>query len=207
MLPLTFGDGVLLGFAHRQFECACRPIRQRRAEVRARDRSRQEERRTRSGRRFRSRRHPSPEWCPSRISATAELKGGDDDFQDYYCPSIEWNWGDGTVSEATNDCEPYEARVSQIKRRYTQSAHLQAPRRVSHRLPAEAPRQGADLADHARQAAWRGILTARAASSTIGAHIFRRIWRATQSDTRKSAPLVASAMSVAEGMAALAGCE
>ena len=58
---------------------------------------------------------------PVRVSATAEFKGGDDDFQDYYCPAIEWNWGDGTVSQAANDCEPYEPGVSQIKRRFTQS--------------------------------------------------------------------------------------
>src|SRR5262245_61971099 len=54
---------------------------------------------------------PGTGMVPARISATAEFKGGDDDFQDYYCPSIEWNWGDGTVSEASNDCEPYEAGV------------------------------------------------------------------------------------------------
>jgi hypothetical protein len=64
---------------------------------------------------------PGTGMVPARISATAEFKGGDDDFQDYYCPTIEWNWGDGTVSEASNDCEPYEAGVSQIRRRYTQS--------------------------------------------------------------------------------------
>ena len=58
---------------------------------------------------------------PVRVTATAEFKGGDDDYQEYYCPTIEWNWGDGTVSEAANDCEPYEAGVSQIRRRFTQS--------------------------------------------------------------------------------------
>jgi hypothetical protein len=58
---------------------------------------------------------------PARISATAEFKGGDDDFQEYYCPTIEWNWGDGTVSEASADCDPYEPGVSQIRRRYTVS--------------------------------------------------------------------------------------
>lgn len=62
---------------------------------------------------------PGTGMVPVRISATAEFKGGDDDFRDYYCPTIEWNWGDGTVSEASADCEPYEAGVSQIKRRYT----------------------------------------------------------------------------------------
>ena len=70
---------------------------------------------------------PVTGMVPARISATAEFKGGDDDFQDYYCPSIEWNWGDGTVSEASSDCEPYEARVSQIKRRYTQSHTYKRP--------------------------------------------------------------------------------
>ena len=64
---------------------------------------------------------PGTGMVPVRISATAEFKGGDDDFHDYYCPAIEWNWGDGTVSEASIDCEPYEAGVSQIRRRYTQS--------------------------------------------------------------------------------------
>lgn len=61
---------------------------------------------------------PGTGMVPIRVSATAEFKGGDDDFQDYYCPAIEWNWGDGTVSEASNDCEPYESGVSTIRRRY-----------------------------------------------------------------------------------------
>ena len=64
---------------------------------------------------------PGTGMVPIRVAATAEFKGGDDDFQDYYCPSIEWNWGDGTVSEEAKDCEPYEAGVSQIRRRFTQS--------------------------------------------------------------------------------------
>jgi hypothetical protein len=62
---------------------------------------------------------PGTGMVPVRVTATAEFKGGDDDFQEYYCPTIEWNWGDGTVSEATADCEPYEAGVSQFRRRYT----------------------------------------------------------------------------------------
>lgn len=64
---------------------------------------------------------PGTGIVPVRISATAEFKGGDDDFQEYYCPTIEWIWGDGTVSESSNDCEPYEAGKSQIRRRYTAS--------------------------------------------------------------------------------------
>ena len=56
---------------------------------------------------------------PARITLTAELAGGPDDFAEYYCPSVEWEWGDDTTSESTIDCEPYEAGKSQIKRRYT----------------------------------------------------------------------------------------
>jgi hypothetical protein len=56
---------------------------------------------------------------PARIVLTAELVGGADDFQEFYCPSVEWAWGDDTVSESTVDCDPYEAGKSQIKRRFT----------------------------------------------------------------------------------------
>ena len=62
---------------------------------------------------------PATGMVPVRVSATAEFKGGDDDYREYYCPAVEWNWGDGTVSEAAVDCQPYEAGVSQFRRRYT----------------------------------------------------------------------------------------
>jgi hypothetical protein len=56
---------------------------------------------------------------PARIVLTAELVGGADDFQEFYCPTVEWAWGDDTVSESTVDCDPYEPGKSQIKRRFT----------------------------------------------------------------------------------------
>ena len=31
--------------------------------------------------------------APTRVSLRADLVGGADDYQDFYCPSIEWNWG------------------------------------------------------------------------------------------------------------------
>ena len=82
---------------------------------------------------------PGTGMVPVRISATAELKGGDDDFQEYYCPTIEWNWGDGTVSESSADCEPYEAGVSQIRRRFTVSHTYKraGAYRISFRLKAK----------------------------------------------------------------------
>ena len=50
---------------------------------------------------------------------TAELVGGDNDFEDFYCPAVEWEWGDGTKSESASDCAPYEPGKSEIKRRFT----------------------------------------------------------------------------------------
>lgn len=62
--------------------------------------------------------NPAFAFAPARIVLRADLKGGTDDYEDYYCPGVEWEWGDGTISEAFEDCEPYEAGKSQIKRRY-----------------------------------------------------------------------------------------
>lgn len=56
---------------------------------------------------------------PARVVLTAELLGGPNDYEEYYCPAIEWDWGDGTQSESSNDCSPYEAGKSEIKRRFT----------------------------------------------------------------------------------------
>ena len=81
---------------------------------------------------------PGTGMVPVRVTATAEFKGGDDDYQDYYCPTVEWNWGDGTVSEAANDCDPYEAGISQIRRRL-RNRTTQARGRLPHRFSPEAP--------------------------------------------------------------------
>ena len=62
---------------------------------------------------------PSVAIAPARVTLTVEVTGGPDDYQDFYCPSIQWEWGDDTTSESTIDCDPYEAGKSQIKRRYT----------------------------------------------------------------------------------------
>jgi hypothetical protein len=56
---------------------------------------------------------------PARVVLTADINGGPNDSEDFYCPTIEWDWGDGTMSESSSDCEPYEAGKSEIKRRYS----------------------------------------------------------------------------------------
>lgn len=62
---------------------------------------------------------PQIGFSPLRVVLTAELTGGQDDFEEFYCPSVEWNWGDDTKSESKGDCDPYVSGKSEIKRRYT----------------------------------------------------------------------------------------
>ena len=62
---------------------------------------------------------PSVSFAPARVVVLAEVKGGPNDFEEFYCPSVEWEWGDLTTSTVEADCEPYEAGKSEIKRRYT----------------------------------------------------------------------------------------
>jgi hypothetical protein len=76
---------------------------------------------------IRLRAQPQVVIAPARVTLTAELTGGSDDFAEYYCPAIEWEWGDETSSESTSDCEPYEQGKSQIKRRYTVQHEFRRP--------------------------------------------------------------------------------
>ena len=62
---------------------------------------------------------PAVSFAPARVVVVAEVKGGANDFEEFYCPSVEWEWGDLTTSTAEADCEPYEAGKSEIRRRYT----------------------------------------------------------------------------------------
>jgi hypothetical protein len=62
---------------------------------------------------------PAVSFAPARVIVVAEVKGGPEDFEEFYCPTVEWEWGDFTTSVAEADCEPYEAGKSAIKRRYT----------------------------------------------------------------------------------------
>jgi hypothetical protein len=62
---------------------------------------------------------PTIAFSPARIKLTADIKGGPNDYQDFYCATVEWWWGDGTSSNESADCEPYEAGKSEIKRHFT----------------------------------------------------------------------------------------
>ncbi len=76
---------------------------------------------------IRLRAQPQVSMAPARITLTAELQGGADDFEEYYCAGVEWEWGDDTSSESTADCDPYEAGKSAIKRRYTVQHQFRRP--------------------------------------------------------------------------------
>ena len=84
---------------------------------------------------------PPVGFPPLRVVVTAEVKGGANDFQDFYCASVEWDWGDGTKSQSQIDCDPYEPGKSEIKRRYVEEhtfrgTGMTSTRRRSNRQPA-----------------------------------------------------------------------
>jgi len=62
---------------------------------------------------------PNFGFAPAKVQFSAVLQGGDDDYEQYYCPTVEWDWDDDTVSESTPDCEPYEPGRSKIVRRFS----------------------------------------------------------------------------------------
>ena len=70
---------------------------------------------------------PAVSFAPARIVVVAEVKGGANDFEEFYCPSVEWEWGDLTTSTAEADCDPYSPGKSAIKRRYTVEHRFKNP--------------------------------------------------------------------------------
>jgi hypothetical protein len=62
---------------------------------------------------------PPVGFSPLKVRLVVDVKGGSDDYEEFYCPSIEWDWGDGTVSRNSEDCDPFQSGTSTIKRRYS----------------------------------------------------------------------------------------
>jgi hypothetical protein len=61
-------------------------------------------------------------FSPAKITVRAEFKGGSIDYEPFYCTTVLWDWDDGTSSENTPDCAPYEPGKSEI-RRYLSNTH------------------------------------------------------------------------------------
>ena len=62
---------------------------------------------------------PPVGFAPLKVRVVAELKGGANDYEDFYCATVEWEWADGTTSGSSEDCNPYEPGKSTIQRRFT----------------------------------------------------------------------------------------
>ncbi len=70
---------------------------------------------------------PAVGFAPVRIVLTADLRGGADDYEEFYCATIEWDMGDGNKSEQRADCDPYEPGKSQIKRHFVKDQTFNIP--------------------------------------------------------------------------------
>lgn len=62
---------------------------------------------------------PAMAFSPAHIVITADLRGGSNDDEQFYCPEVEWDWGDGTMSENSADCQPYQPGKTEITRHFT----------------------------------------------------------------------------------------
>jgi hypothetical protein len=62
---------------------------------------------------------PPMAFAPARIKFSVQLQGGADDYEEFYCASIEWDWDDETISRWARDCEPYKKGKSRIQRSFT----------------------------------------------------------------------------------------
>ena len=62
--------------------------------------------------------NPPVGFSPLRVRLVVDVRNGPNDHQDFYCPGVQWDWGDGTVSENSEDCDPYQPGKSEIRRRY-----------------------------------------------------------------------------------------
>lgn len=80
--------------------------------------------------------NPLSGFAPLKVVLTATIQGGPNDYQEFYCPTVEWDWDDGTKSESKIDCEPYEPGKSEIVRSYTvdHRFNLSGDHRVQFRL-------------------------------------------------------------------------
>jgi hypothetical protein len=63
--------------------------------------------------------NPTMGMSPVRVVVTADLTGVSNATDDYYCPAVEWEWGDDTRSTNQADCDPFEAGKTDIKTHFT----------------------------------------------------------------------------------------
>ena len=82
--------------------------------------------------------------APARIAFSGALTGGADTAEEFYCPEIEWAWGDDTQSSTRADCAPYDAATAQVQRRF--NAEHTYTRAGSYRVYLRLKQRGRDVA-------------------------------------------------------------
>jgi hypothetical protein len=68
---------------------------------------------------------PRVAFSPANVLLTAELVGGDE-VEEFYCPGLEWNWGDGARSVRESDCPPFEDGAELVRRFTAQHGYRHA---------------------------------------------------------------------------------
>jgi hypothetical protein len=68
---------------------------------------------------------PRVALSPVNVLLVAELVGGDE-LEDFYCPGLEWEWGDGAKSAYESDCPPFEPGA-EFTRRFSASHAYNRP--------------------------------------------------------------------------------
>jgi hypothetical protein len=61
---------------------------------------------------------PRITMSPARVLVTVELVGGED-VEDFYCPGLDWDWGDGSRSFRESDCDPF-VEGTRLERRFSE---------------------------------------------------------------------------------------
>ena len=68
---------------------------------------------------------PPTAFSPAHVMIVGKLVGGDDS-EEFYCPALEWGWGDGGRSMRESDCPPFDgetqmARLFSVMHRYREA--------------------------------------------------------------------------------------
>lgn len=75
---------------------------------------------------------PRVAFSPVEVLVIAELKGGQE-VEEFYCPGLEWDWGDGSRSAHESDCAPFGGGT-RLDRFFTARHAFRAPGAYTVRL-------------------------------------------------------------------------
>jgi hypothetical protein len=75
---------------------------------------------------------PRVAFSPVEVFLVGELKGGPNS-EEFYCPGLVWDWGDGSRSAKEADCSPYQDGA-QLERFFSARHAFRAPGSYSVRL-------------------------------------------------------------------------